>query len=474
MKTLNYHFSTYMKQSVKRRHGFLLRRLTFMAGILLLGSASAYAQQQDTIELTLQKALNYALANNQDAKKAQLNVENSQYQIDEYRGSALPNISGFSDLNYNPILMKTAVPGDFVGKPGETFLVTFGQKWNADAGIVVNQILFNNSVFTGLKAARTARELAELQSQLTEEQVIEQVANAYYSVLVQRQQMGSLDSTISHTKKIRDILNGLYENGLAKRIDVDRLTVSYSNLTSQRTQLLNGVQLLENQLKFFMGMPIQTPIYIPDADLSEIHPAAPGSADLDPAYRTEMQLLQAQEQLYHYQKGVAKSEYMPVLSFTGNYSYQGLGDHFPIFGGKHGDVNWFGVGVVGLKLQVPLFNGFATRARIRQVDISLKKVKEDIDKTRLALNLDMQNAITQINNSIITLESQKKNMKLAEQVYSDTQNNYNFGLASLTDLLQSETSLTDAQTNYSKALIDYKIAEIQLIKSQGNLKILLK
>lgn len=438
----------------------------------LLSCLTIQAQTPETVDLPLKDALNYALKANHDARKAQIDLENSGYQIDEVKSRALPQISGSAGLNYNPILQKSALPGDFFGKPGETMLIAFGQKWNANAGVSLNQTLFDNSVITGLKAAKTTREFYQLNSQLTEEQIIEQVATTYYSVLIQRQQMSALDSTIANTKKVHDILNSLFENGLAKKIDVDRMAVNYANLTSQRTQLVNGVELLQNQLKFYMGMPINTPITIPDAALSEIQPSVVVS-DFSPENRTEMDLLNAQKKLLLYQKEAVKSEYMPSLSLTGSYSYQGLGNQFPIFRGADKGANWFDVASVGLSLRVPIFNGFATRARIRQADMSIKKAEEDINKTKLALNLDFENAKTQINNSIITLNTQQRNVELAEQVYFNTQNNYNNGLATLTDLLQSETSLTEAQNNYSKALLDYKVAEIQIIKSKGNLKSLL-
>ncbi len=93
--------------------------------------------------------------------------------------------------------------------------------------------------------------------------------------------------------------------------------------------------------------------------------------------------------------------------------------------------------------------------------------------TRLSLNLAYENAKTQTRNSIITLNNQKDNVQLAQEIFFNTQNNYNNGLAPLTDLLDAENSLTQAQFNYSTAQLDYRLAEIQLIKSRGQLKTLI-
>lgn len=434
----------------------------------------SHTEAQQPVTLTLREALKYALEANQNARKAKLDVENSQYKIDEVKSRALPQINGSGALNYNPILQKSALPGDFFGQPGKTVLVAFGQKWNANAGVSLSQTLFDNSVFTGLKAARTTAEFYRLNSQLTEEQIIEQVATSYYQVLVQRQQIGVIDSTIKNTQKTQSILQSLYENGLAKKIDVDRIAVSISNLRSRRQQLLNGVVLLENQLKFYMGMPIEAAVSIPDAELSSIQPQVMQQNDtLDASGRTELAVLKTRESLLRYQKDATKSEYLPSLSLSSSYSYQGLSNTFPIFKGKESGVNWFGVAALGLNLRVPIFNGFATKARVRQADIEIKKLNEDISQTKLSLNLAYANAKTQINNSIITLNNQRENSRLAQQVYFNTQNNYNNGLATLTDLLDAENSLTESQNNYSSALLDYRVAEIQLIKAQGRLKTLL-
>ena len=92
--------------------------------------------------------------------------------------------------------------------------------------------------------------------------------------------------------------------------------------------------------------------------------------------------------------------------------------------------------------------------------------------TKLSLDLAYENAKTQINNSIITINSQKENVKLAQEVLDNTQNNYYNGLAPLTDLLDAENSNVEAQNNYTTALLDYKLAEIQLIKSKGELRTL--
>lgn len=428
-------------------------------------------QAQEVKRLTLQEALQFALENKSDAQKAKLKVENSQYQIEEVRSRALPQISANGSLNYSPIQQTSVIDGGSFGQPGTTIEAVFGQKWNSIAGISLTQTLFDQSVFTGLKAARSTKEFYQINNQLTEEQVIEGVANNYYQVYVLRQKLTLLESTFTITEKARDIVKGQFENGLAKKIDLDRMSVRVTNVMTQKQQIINLIQLQENTLKFFIGMPIGTPIEIPNTGF-EITPLALTEAP-NPETRTEFLLLKKQEELLNYQKKAAMANYYPTLSLNANYSYFGQGPEMPLFKKPSDGVYWSDFSSIGLNLKVPIFTGFGTRAKVRQTDVELRSIQEDIKDTQLSLDLDYKNANTQIANSIITITNQKENMRLAEEILKNTNNNYQQGLASLTDLLDAENAATEAQNNYTAAILDYKLAEIKLVKSKGELKTLL-
>ena len=430
------------------------------------------AKSQEAKPLTLKDAITYALENKSDAKKAKLKVENGEYQIQEVRSRALPQISANGTLTYNPILQTTFLDaGSFGGEKGKTIQATFGQKWTSTAGLSLTQALFDQSVFTGLKAAKSTREFYQINEQLTEEQVIERVANNYYQVYVQRQKLTVLDSNYVNTNKVKNIIKGQFDNGLAKKIDLDRILVKISNISTQRQQVLNAVQLQENALKFYMGMPIETKIIIPVSQF-EVSPQALSQAP-NTETRTEYLLLKKQEQLLTYQKKADQAAYYPSLNLSAGYNYIGQGPKMP-WGAKPADgVYWSDFSSIGLNLKVPIFSGFATRAKVRQADVTLRSLKEDIDDTKLGLDLAYENAKIQIDNSITIIANQKGNAQLAQDVLKNTRNNYVQGLASLTDLLDAENSLTEAQNNYTSAILDYKLAEIQLIKSKGELRSLI-
>lgn len=419
----------------------------------------AQAQQK----LTLSEAVNYALENKAEAVKARLNVKNSEYQIQEVRANALPQISANGSLTYNAILQETAM--DFMG---ESMVIKMGKPWQSTAAVSLNQQLFNQAVFTGLKAAKTTREFYKINEQLTEEQVIEKVASSYYEVYKTKSQIKTIDQTVENTTRVRDVIQSLYDNGLAKKIDLDRTNVTLNNIKSSRQQLINALELQENALKYLIGMDINNPITLPD-DTFEITQHALVDETTNIENRTEIQLLEKQSELLVLNKKATEAQGYPSLSLNANYGYLGIGDKFPWFQSYPG-AYWSDYSSIGLNLSIPIFNGGSIRAKTKQAQIEIDKLEIDKRDTRLALDLDLRNAITQLNNSLITLNTQKENVNLAKEVLSNVENNYKFGLASLTDLLDAETSFADSQNSYTNALLDYKIAEVKLIKAKGELK----
>lgn len=435
--------------------------------ILLLGSFlysnPSLAQQP----LTLQDALQYALDHNESIKKAYLDVEGGKHQVAEVRASALPQVEATAGLNYNPVIGKLVFAGQSV---------TIGQPWDSQFGAQLTQQVFNQQVFTGLRAARTTSEYYALAANMTEEQVIEVVAANYYQVLVTREQLSVIDTNLKNIRVINDIVTNQYNNGLAKKIDVDRIRVNITNLETQREELVNGVTLLENQLKFSMGMPIETPIVLAEQELKEVPDIIDLSNDPGRLDRlVELQLQNKQLELLDLQYKATKAEYFPTLSLVSNYTYSTMTERFNSLyqNSENPLAASFGSMLVGVSLRIPIFNGFATRARMGKAKVDYLKAEQDLRNTRQSLNLAHENAQIQLKNALNTIQSQRENVQLAQEVYESTQNNYNNGLAPLTDLLDTENALTEAQNSYTQALLNYRIAEIQLKKANGNIKSLI-
>lgn len=440
-------------------------------GVLFFAFSITELQAQETV--TLKQAIEYALQNKAEALNAKLDVRNADYQIMEAKAGALPKINGVGNLTYSPILQSTALDvGAFSGGPSNIQLITMGQKWNAGAGVQLSQALFNQQVFVGLKAAKSTKEFYQLNAQLTEEQIIERVSNAYFQVFTIQQKKETLENSYASTEKTRNIIKSLYDNGLAKKVDLDRTNVNLTNISTVLKQQQNAINQAENALKFYMGMPIENKIELVKADMEITPHLLDETVGTDS--RSEIKILNKQRELLQYNKKAVEAAYYPIVNLNANYSWQGLGNKFPLTNGEKNGVYWADYSAITLGVNIPIFNGFATKARVEMAQIELDKLDVSIKDTKLSLDLSYQNAKSQIENSLLALENQKANVSLAETVTSNTKHNYQYGLATLTELLEAENALVEAKNNYSTAILEYKIAEIQYYKAKGELKTYLK
>ncbi|MFN3021169.1 TolC family protein [Chryseobacterium sp. TY3] len=438
------------------------RAKIFLSGALLVfGMFSALAQES----VSLQEAIQKALANKAEAKKAALQVQKAEYKIDEARAGALPQVKVGGNLTYNPVIQESVLQmGD------QTLVVKMGQPWTSNIAATVNQAIFDQKVFIGLKAAKSTREFYVLNAQLTNEQIIANVATAYYNVFVQEENLRTVEASYSNTEKVRNIIKSLVDNGLAKQIDLDRTNVQLTNIASNKQRIINAVELTKNALKFYMGIPVETEITLQEKSIEPKPELIESLSNID--NRSEVKVLEKQKELLQFNKKATEAALYPTVGLQGQYGFYGMGNKFPLTNGSSNGVNWSDFASIGLNVNIPIFTGGATKARIQQAEIDILDVEQDIENTKQSLNLDYKNSVTNIENALINLNSMKDNVELAEKVQKNTQSNYQYGLANLTELLDSENALTQAKQNYANALLDYKQAEIQLIKAKGELNTL--
>ncbi|UYQ92750.1 TolC family protein [Chitinophaga horti] len=449
-----------------------MKRLKLSLALLLgIGVYNGHAQTK----LSLKETLQYALANNHKLAQTRMEEDLGRLKTAEIRAQALPQINANGNLTDNIIKPVFVLPGDALGQPGKMLTVESGTTWNTGIGADLSQQIFNQSVFTGLKAAKSGEEYYAMQTVQSEENVIYQVSQMYYNLLVSQERMSVLQSNIDKLTKLVQTTQTQFENGLAKRIDLDRIKVNLVNYKTQKSQLENQLRTQTNSLKSYLGMPLETQLDLPAIELSELANKASGNVDYGNFIvenRTEFKLLKKQEELQNYQKKAYQAEYYPSLSLSANYSYNGISDKFDIYK-SGGTAFWYDMASVALKLRIPIFDGYARRSKVNQANVTLRQINRMQADTKLQLNSAFENAKLNMANNLATIQTQKENMQLADEVYSTTQSNYNLGLANLTDLLNAETSLTEAQNSYNQALLEYKLAELELIKSNGNLKTLL-
>ena len=191
----------------------------------------------------------------------------------------------------------------------------------------VNQQIFNQAVFTGLKAAKTTHEFYRINSTLTDEMLIERVADAYYQVFQLQQQLQTIQTNLDNTVKTQKVINGLVDAGLAKKIDLDRTVVAVNNLEAGKQQVANSLQLSENALKFAIGMEMDKDIVLPNENF-EVN-AAILMDEPNVENRSEIRLLNKQSELLQLNRKAKIAAYYPALSFSGNLGYLAWGRTFP-------------------------------------------------------------------------------------------------------------------------------------------------
>lgn len=436
------------------------KRLRWIGLTVLLAFFQTVSAQQT---LTLKQAIDFALQNKAEAQKAKLEVQRGDLKIKEARAGALPQISASGALQYNAIIQETALQMN-----DQLMVIKMGQPWNTNAAVSVYQNIFDQRVFTGLKAAKSTREFYQINAQLTDEQVIERVATAYYQVFVTEQKLKNVDASYENTTKVRNVIKSLFDNGLAKEIDLDRTNVGLVNIQSNRQQILNAVQLQENALKFYMGMPIDTEIELVEDEVKINEYLL--EEKFDYTKRTEVAAVLKQKELLGYNLEATKAALYPTVGLAANYGVNGFGSNFPL----HNSTYWSNVANFALQVKIPIFTGGATKSKIAQAQLDIDALDIDIKDMLLGLDLEYNNAKTQIENLIVNLKNQEENVTLAEKVFNNTQANYQHGLATLTEVIDAEQAFTEAKNNYSNVLLEYKVAEVALLKARGELNTIIQ
>lgn len=450
----------------------ILQDMCLVIGMGAISVLPALAQTQvEDKEYTLKEALEYALKYNTQIQNAQLTEIEKDIYTKEVKSAVLPQINGSATYIDNYLLPVLILPGALAGgEPGTTQQIQVGTQHNVAAGVQLSQQIFNQSVFTGMKAAKASEQYYKLNTELTEEQVIEGISQLYYQVLITKQQKAFVERNLEQTDKLLKVAESQLENGVIKKVDLSRIKVNRTNLESQLQNLKNAYAKQLNLLKYNMGMGGEEEITLADAEIKV--PAQPYDVSNDFLNdHTQLQLLDQQRELTLLEQKSFKAGYFPTLSLSMNYQYQGVSNELDFLAGNS-SATWYDVGSVGVNLSVPIFDGFKKNRQLQQSKIRMQKIENSIGDTKELLEVEYNNALSDMGSSRTNLEAQQENMKLATEVYDVTQETYQYGMASLTDLLNAETALTQAQTEYAQALLNYKVAEINLLKSKGDLKTL--
>jgi outer membrane protein TolC len=242
------------------------------------------------------------------------------------------------------------------------------------------------------------------------------------------------------------------------------------NLENQRQSLRTAFEQQKNMLKFFMGMPLEEEIGLKDATIM-LESVDPATVDVAAATagKTQFKLLNTQKHLTSLQEKNIMSGYFPTLSAYGQYGYQTQRNEL-----FDSNIPWFKSSVIGLQLNIPIFDGFKKDAQAKQAQLEMRKLDEDMDQFTTSTAVTLTNAVSQLQNSQDAIQAQEKNVGLAQEVYETTNQLYKEGLSPLTDLLEAEVQLREAKTNLNNEVLKFKIAQLNYLQATGELQTLTK
>ena len=416
--------------------------------------------------LTLEECLRLGIENNLSLESSRNEIRKGEHTLSENRAKLLPQINavaGFND-NFNPPVSVT--DGSAYGN---LYNVTKTLQYNASAGIQLQMPLYNQTVYTAVDIARTMNELNRLSYEKAREDLILQISKMYYLSQNTAEQIALIKENISRLNELSSITQAFYDNGMAMEVDVKRVNI---NLENQRVQYDNAQSMLTQQLnllKYVIDYPADKEIALTPVDTENATSVSLTGLDNN---QYELQLLQSKQKLAEQQCKMIDQGYIPSLSLTGSWMYSAYTDKAKNWFHSGPSNHWYNSSGIGLTLRIPIFDGLDKRAKMKKAKIEIENAKLSYENALKNMQTQYLNATNELMNSQRNFRKQKDNYLLAEDVYQVTTDRYREGIASMTEVLQDEMRMSEAQNNYINAHYNYQVTNLSLLKLTGQLETL--
>lgn len=437
------------------------KQILFPAIALIFTMNYTIAQSDNADVYDLKRVIDYSLENNLSNAIFENNNEMTKQQNLEGLSRYLPQLNAFFNFDYNAKLQTTVIPaGGF--SPNE-IRIQMGNPFVSATAIQLDQKLYDQSSIIALKARKYNLEYASLKQEQNNVDIIYNASIAYYQVLTVEQQTKLLLDNKKQYDDLLRIMSLQLEKGVIRKLDYDRTKVALNNITSQLALLETNKVMATNQLKMAMGMPFEETLEI-DTTKPPEDVKMPQDENFSSENRVDYQILNKQMILQEYDYKMKKMSVVPTLSAYGRYGANAYSKEF-----STAFVNWFDYSSVGLKLNVPIFNGMRASAQMKQSKLTMENLKQNIKISQLSNQLEFQSAKTKLFSSYLSYNQDKENMTLAQDVYNASLVEYQQGQSSLTDFLNSDYSLKQAQSNYINSMLNFLSARLAYEKAKGTL-----
>ncbi|MBU3852511.1 MAG: TolC family protein [Candidatus Paraprevotella stercoravium] len=441
-----------------------MRKLLFI--FAMIGWVPQQISAQDI--LSLEECIKIGIENNLALQTKRNEIRKGQYALSENRARLLPVINGFASFTDNIKPPVSVTDGSSYGVP---YNVTKTLPYSANAGIQLQLPLYNQTLYTSMDVARIMDQLNRLGYEKAREELMMEISKLYYLGQTTNEQLEILKNNIGRLEELKNITEAFYDNGMAMDIDVKRVRI---NLDNMKVQYDNAQAMLVQQmnlLKYMMDYPMEKNFALERVQAEKLsHTELTGLSE----NLYEIQMLESQKTLAEKQRKLIRNGYIPSLSLSGNLSTSAFTDKARYWFQDNPSSKWYTSYGVGVSLRVPIFDGLEKRNKIRKAEMDIENARLNLENIRKNLQTKYLNATNDLMNSERNFFKQKDNYLLAEDVYAVTIDRYKEGIASMTEVLQDEMRMSEAQNNYITAHYNYQLNNLVLLKLTGNIESLIK
>lgn len=431
--------------------------------------AVIYSIAQETQTLSLKEAQTYALEHNYEKVNAENDLLIAKKKVWETTGIGLPRVDFEAKLQNFIDIPTSLVPANTFNPnaPANEFSeLQFGTNYNNSASISASQLLFDGTYIVGLKAAKTYKEFAEKSLVKTEIQVKEDVAQAYYLVIVAEENKKILNKVAETTQKLLNETTKIYEEGFTEEQNVDQLKLTLNDINNSLADAERQIFIAKNLLKFQIGYEINNNIELTDnieGLLAFTNSENVFATEIDVKNNIDYQIIKVNEELMKLGFNKEKFAFAPSIAAFFNHSQQNMSNDFDAFsGGKYYPQTLWGV-----SLKLPLIAGGSRLAKTSQAKIEYLKAQTKSKQIEQSLILQIQRNQSDYTSALSIYNNQKNGLALAEKINNQSIIKYNEGIISSLELSQTQNQYLETEGKYIKSLLDLFNAKSNLNKITG-------
>ncbi len=429
-----------------------MRKLLFclLAGCLLASNVAAEPQQQLQMPdiqkpITLDQALEIAFCQSPTIKAALAQIQKSQATIAEARANYFPKFNAEVIQQWQGPKVTFVAPGT-----GEKLEITPASDTRANASVLLPLDVNKRLGFTS-QIAKYQNEIDYLNLRSVSQQLIFDVKNAYYNVLRAMGQEEVAQAAVDVANERLREANVRFAAGTAPKFDVTRAQVDVANLNQSLIQAKARVATAISALNRVMGIDVNFPTQVvrSKVEVQDVEVDIPKSVEQAQMLRPEIMSLERLIRLNQTNARLQRTGILPSLNATGQVNYD-----FEASGFSKSNTSWAAM----LDLKIPIWDGGITATRVAQAYADTNKATEQLEEAKLLVALQTRTAALNLQEAIKRISTADANVALAEEALRLASVRYEAGIATLVEVTDAESALTQAKTNAVNARYDYAVA----------------